>query len=179
MPKATKSRFAILGMLAMIPESSGYDIKKHMESSTQYFWKETFSSIYPVLEELEQQGLIKQLKNPSKSKRKCNLYSLTPDGQQALEDWLKLPPESEQLRNEFLLKLFFGQNVSRNVIRRHIEKYQSELQSKQAIYLDIQNELAREHHMRKGYPYWLLTLDYGLAQINSALQWCEKALSTI
>ena len=58
MAKQGKSQFAILGMLGLLKKCSGYDLKKHMESSTQYFWKETFSSIYPVLEDLENQKLI-------------------------------------------------------------------------------------------------------------------------
>ncbi|MBA3604138.1 MAG: PadR family transcriptional regulator, partial [Parachlamydiaceae bacterium] len=48
MAKSNKSRFAIMGMLALAPKSSGYDIKKLMEGSTQYFWKESYGSIYPV-----------------------------------------------------------------------------------------------------------------------------------
>src|SRR5438105_443539 len=108
MSKSGKSQFAILGMLAILKESSGYDLKKLMESSTQYFWKETFSSIYPVLEDLETQGLIVKVDAPIKSIRKRNIYTLTPAGQKTLNNWLIQPPATIQLRNELLLKLFFG-----------------------------------------------------------------------
>src|SRR5579872_3449209 len=107
MAKSGKSQFAILGMLALLKKSSGYDLKKHMESSTQYFWKETFSSIYPVLEDLEKQKLIVKVATLTKSDRKRNTYSLTAAGQNALESWLIGPFEDVQLRNELLLKLFF------------------------------------------------------------------------
>src|SRR5581483_2894682 len=121
MAKSSKSQFAILGMLAILKKSSGYDLKKHMESSTQYFWKETFSSIYPVLENLEKQKLI--LKTPTKSNRKRNLYSLTPIGINKLKTWLREPPESIQLRNELLLKLFFGNLVHLETNIEQLENY--------------------------------------------------------
>lgn len=62
MAKKGKSKFAILGMLALNPGSSGYDIKKMIETSIQYCWKESFGSIYPMLSELEKEKLIKQEK---------------------------------------------------------------------------------------------------------------------
>src|SRR3990167_10326889 len=108
MTKHGKSQFAILGMLALLKKSSGYDLKKHMESSTEYFWKEGFSSIYPVLEDLERQALIVKVDTPTKNDRKRNVYTLTPAGHDALGQWLRQTPENIQLRNEQLLKLFFG-----------------------------------------------------------------------
>ena len=108
MTKHGKSQFAILGMLALLKKSSGYDLKKHMESSTQYFWKESFSSIYPVLEDLEKQKLIVKVETTRTNDRKRNVYTLTPEGHSMLENWLIQPPESMQMRNEFMLKLFFG-----------------------------------------------------------------------
>src|SRR5689334_21998945 len=104
MAKSGKSQYAILGMLGLLKRSSGYDLKKHMEATTQYFWKETFSSIYPVLEELEEQKLIVRVKNTTKNDRKRNVYALTSKGQDVLEAWLKQPAENMQIRNEFMLK---------------------------------------------------------------------------
>src|SRR5581483_3140252 len=108
MAKSSKSQFAILGMLAILKKSSGYDLKKHMESSTQYFWKETFSSIYPILEDLEKQKLITKLDVPIRNDRKRNVYTLTTAGKDVLEKWLMQVPDDIQVRNELLLKLFFG-----------------------------------------------------------------------
>ena len=69
MAKSHKSRYAILGILAIAPGSSGYDIRSLMKDSTEFFWRETFSSIYPVLDELEKEQLIIQVANTSASGR--------------------------------------------------------------------------------------------------------------
>lgn len=176
MPKSNKSSYAILGMLRLIPNSSGYDIKKFMESSTQYFWKESFSSIYPVLQELERDGLIQRHGSPSPSDRQRHLYSLSLAGEKALKIWLAKPAELEQSRNELLLKLFFGDAVPPSISRQHIEEYQTILKEKKKIFLEIQDKLQLEHKQEAGLPYWLITLDYGVRQVEAALEWCKNTL---
>ncbi|AET58452.1 PadR family transcriptional regulator [Paenibacillus terrae] len=43
--------FAVLDILSLGPHT-GYDIKQHMEQSTNYFWNENYGQIYPSLAEL-------------------------------------------------------------------------------------------------------------------------------
>jgi PadR family transcriptional regulator, regulatory protein AphA len=176
MAKSSKSRYAILGILTMIPKSSGYDIKKLMESSTQYFWKETFSSIYPVLQELEEQGLVLKSENPAKGDRQRNHYEITSEGLKALSEWLNKPAEEEQMRSELMLKLFFGSVASPKTSRQHIKEYQILLREKLSVYLQIKNNLTKEHIDDEGLPYWLMTLDLGLRQVQTALEWCEHTI---
>lgn len=179
MAKSNKSRYAILGMLTLIPNSSGYDIKKLMESSTQHFWKETFSSIYPVLQDLKKDGLILRAENPSKSDRQRHLYSLSSEGKLALKEWVAKPAELEQSRNELLLKLFFGDAVPLSISQQHLEDHQMALKEKKTVFLEIQDTLLQEHQEEAGLPYWLITLDYGVRQVEAALEWCESTLKQL
>ena len=55
MAQKNRTRFAILGMLAFQP-MSGYDIKKIVDNSIAYFWKENYGHIYPMLAELSREG---------------------------------------------------------------------------------------------------------------------------
>jgi DNA-binding PadR family transcriptional regulator len=176
MAKSNKSRYAILGMLRLVPNSSGYDIKKLMESSTQHFWKESYSSIYPVLQELERDGLVQRHDSPSQSDRQRHLYSLTLVGETALQSWLARPAELEQSRNELLLKLFFGDAVPSSISRQHIKEYQTVLKEKKKIFSEVKDKLQLEHDQEPGFPYWLITLDYGIRQVKAALEWCENTL---
>src|SRR5580700_2992390 len=107
MAKANKSRYAVLGILAGAPGSSGYDIRSIMKGSTGYFWQETFSSIYPVLDVLEKENLITEVEG-SLSGRKRKSYKITKEGLKTLQNWLMEDVELEQGRNELLLKIFFG-----------------------------------------------------------------------
>lgn len=175
MAKTAKSQFAILGMLALLKKSSGYDLKKHMESSTQYFWKETFSSIYPVLEDLEQQKLIAKVDMPTKSDRKRNVFTLTPAGKKALKNWLEKTPQEAQLRNELLLKLFFGNFVPSEITIRHVKNYKKELEGKVAMYKEFKKELPDT----KETLFSIITLDHGIRQATSALEWCDATIQLL
>jgi DNA-binding PadR family transcriptional regulator len=177
MAKSGKSQFAILGMLAILKKSSGYDLKKRMESSTQYFWKETFSSIYPVLEDLEKQKLIVKIDVPTRSDRKRNVYALTPTGKEALKNWLILPPEDIQLKNELLLKLFFGKLVPIEVNIEHLEKYKKDFENKLSSYREIENELRSINSLES--LYGLITLDHGIRQVLTSLEWCEQVIKIL
>ena len=177
MAKSGKSQFAILGMLGLLKRSSGYDLKKHMEATTQYFWKETFSSIYPMLEELEEQKLIVRVKNATKNDRKRNVYALTAKGQDVLENWLIQPAESMQVRNEFILKLFFGTMVPVSVSIEHLEKQKKELKKKLSTYQEIKHELADMPVSESLYS--LITLDHGIKQALASLEWCDSAIKTL
>lgn len=177
MSKSGKSQFAILGMLALLKKCSGYDLKKHMESSTQYFWKETFSSIYPLLEELEKQELIEKVDTPTKNDRKRNVYTLTPVGKKALKHWLGLPPETMQLRNELLLKLFFGDLVSLETNIEHLETYKKEIAARLASFKDIKKNLQITDSLKS--LYGLITLDHGIRQASSLLEWCDNSIKLL
>ena len=59
-----KSRYALLGVLSM-KSCSGYDIKKFCDKTISHFWNENFGHIYPVLSELQKEGLISQVEQDS------------------------------------------------------------------------------------------------------------------
>ncbi|MBA3604083.1 MAG: PadR family transcriptional regulator [Parachlamydiaceae bacterium] len=176
MAKSNKSRFAIMGMLALAPKSSGYDIKKLMEGSTQYFWKESYGSIYPVLGALIEEKLIVQHEDLSKSQRQRNVYELTTEGKKELKEWVNKPVEYEQFRNELLLKLFFGELVPLSTTRKHLEEFYQMLIEKDKIYQTIKNKMQSDQKDEPGQPYWLMTLDFGISQVNAALEWCKSSL---
>jgi len=73
MAKPNKTRYAVLGMLSMQP-SSGYEIKKMMEQSTDHFWREGDSSIYPILKQLLEEGMLTcEVGNAESDKPKKNI----------------------------------------------------------------------------------------------------------
>src|SRR5207247_8638373 len=96
----------ILGMLGWRP-MSGYDIKSIVDKSTRLFWAASYGQIYPELRRLAAAGLIEGKASPHGG-RKRNVYRLTAAGRKELRAWLDAEPEVYELRDEALLKLFFG-----------------------------------------------------------------------
>jgi DNA-binding PadR family transcriptional regulator len=98
--------YVILGMVSREPRS-GYEIKAIVDNSTRFFWAASYGQIYPELKRLSEAGLVEGI-DASTGERKRTRYSITADGEAELKDWLRRPPETVEMREEGLLKLFFS-----------------------------------------------------------------------
>jgi PadR family transcriptional regulator, regulatory protein AphA len=98
--------YVILGMVSREPRS-GYEIKAAVDNTTRFFWAASYGQIYPELKRLAEAGLIKGV-DASQGDRKRTRYAITADGRAELKDWLRKPPETAEMREEGLLKLFFS-----------------------------------------------------------------------
>src|SRR5262245_35765978 len=117
--KANKTSYAILGMLAFDP-MSGYAIRQLMQQSTSNFWSESDGQLYPALKKLTALELI-SCKSDKASAREKKIYRITAKGLTELKKWLTQEPETHIIRNELMLKLFFGANVSPEINLTHIQ----------------------------------------------------------
>src|SRR5262249_51602027 len=115
----------------------------------------------------------------STHERQRYLYALTPKGNQILDEWLAKPVELEQHRNELLLKLFFGSSAPLSLNLKHIEEHQRLLTKKKILFSSLKEKLQLEHRDEPNLPYWLITLDYGLRQVEAGLDWCESSLNSL
>jgi PadR family transcriptional regulator AphA len=100
----------ILGLLKFGPRT-GYDIKRVTDISTRFFWSASYGQIYPELRSLEQAGLVRVREEP-RGRRPRRVYELTSKGERALSSWLLSESDLYELRDEGLLRLFFGELVS-------------------------------------------------------------------
>ena len=77
-----------------------------MGRSTVYFWRESDSTIYPMLKVLAEEGkVLSEIVYVGKKKKE--VFSITEAGRVEFKAWFESPTGSETPRNEFLLKLFF------------------------------------------------------------------------
>src|SRR6478672_6844528 len=98
--------YVVLGMLSFGPKS-GYEIKGLVDKSTRFFWAASYGQIYPELKRLAEAGLVTGVEAPTGGRRRT-VYEITADGEEELRAWLRQPPETYEMREEGLLKLFFA-----------------------------------------------------------------------
>ena len=98
--------YVILGMVSREPRS-GYEIKALVDNTTRFFWAASYGQIYPELKRLSEAGLVEGVDAP-RGERTRTVYAITAEGEAALKDWLRQPPETVEMREEGLLKLFFS-----------------------------------------------------------------------
>ncbi len=102
----SSTAYVILGMVSREPRS-GYEIKAMVDKTTRFFWAASYGQIYPELKRLSEAGLVEGI-DASRGDRKRTVYAITADGEAELKDWLRKPPETSEMREEGLLKLFFS-----------------------------------------------------------------------
>lgn len=180
MKENNKSKFAILGALS-INSGSGYDIKKFSDFSVSHFWNENYAHIYPVLKELEENGLVSSTEGKNVGRPAKTIYSITQEGKNELADWLTKPVEHAPVRNELLLKIFYSYDMPKESIIRILEDQKRQQLTKIEEYIAAEEMLTGNEHLRtqRGFPLWLSTIRYGVMHSKSCIQWCEDTIKAV
>lgn len=167
-----KTRYAILGMLLEGP-CTGYEIKSLMNRSTVYFWRESDSTIYPMLKLLAKEGRAES-KIEYVGKKKKEIFSITDAGREEFKEWLVSPTGTETPRNEFLLKLFFVTN--RNEMVRLFQESLTKAEQTYAEYKKIEERLmSLADSQRK--MIRLKALRYGIAHLELEIKWLKEGIT--
>lgn len=169
MKSTNKTRYAILGILLDGP-STGYEIKSLMSRSTIYFWRESDSTIYPMLRVLAGEGKA-QSETVYVGKKKKEVFSITEAGRMEFREWFGSPTSEETPRNEFLLKLFFA--IDRKEMARLFQERLEKAEKRHKEYKQIEERLGSiSDSSRK--KIRLNALRYGLALLESEIKWLRK-----
>lgn len=169
----SKTKFLILGLLSEEP-LSGYEIKKIVDTRFSFFWSESFGQIYPQLKKLSEEGLIeetdiKETENNKTSKK----YSITDKGISGLKQWLKEPVEKEVVRYEILLKMYFSNIVSPEIMLSHIKEFQISHRQQKMLFDKFQAQLEQYKDVHENHEDILLVLSFGQKVWKAYDDWCD------
>jgi PadR family transcriptional regulator AphA len=161
--------YVILGMVSREPRS-GYEIKAAVDNSTRFFWAASYGQIYPELKRLAEAGLVEGVDAPTGARRRTR-YAITVDGEAELKDWLRRPPETVEMREEGLLKLFFA-----GVLKPG--EAAETLRSMRRMRLKLAERLRALEPGKAGAaeqdPYPLMVLRGGIEFNEWFADWCER-----
>jgi PadR family transcriptional regulator, regulatory protein AphA len=91
---------------------SGYDIKKHVQNALGAVTNASYGTLYPTLHKLLAEGSVEMQEVPQKGRPSKKLYYITNKGREELQAWLRQPPAADQIRREFLLKLYLASHMT-------------------------------------------------------------------
>lgn len=159
--------YVILGMVFR-EARSGYEIKAAVDNSTRFFWAASYGQIYPELKRLSEAGMVEGVDAPTGERRRT-VYGITKTGRAELKEWLRQPPETAEMREEGLLKLFFANALEP-------EEATEILRSMREHRLDLCERLrALEPDKEKlKDPYPLMVLRGGIEFNEWFAGWCER-----
>lgn len=168
--------YLILGFLALAP-MSGYDLKRHFDSSVTYFWSADKAQIYRTPAALVESGLVEVRTTRSSAGPARQEHSITPAGTAALHDWLVSDLDRQVARDAFLARVFFASDLSGKelgeLLARRREAAQRLVESLTAIRNTFSEPLDRAARLR------MATVDNGLRHAQVELDWVgdlEKSL---
>jgi DNA-binding PadR family transcriptional regulator len=164
----TTTEGAVLALLAIEGERSGYDLFKSAEKAIGHVWTPARSGLYAVLPRLERAGLARSRAVAAKKSADKQLYSITPAGRKALDGWLEtVEPGAAQ---SFYLKVFVGGLTTPDVLLEQVEQFRADTEDCLATYREIEPTNTNRGH--DWYHRHLLEL--GIARAELDLKWADK-----
>jgi len=115
-----RCEFALLGLIRRSPVH-GYNLLQELSGpdGLSEIWKIKISQVYAYLNKLEDQGYLVSARLQEGDYPARRLYSITPAGESAFRTWMSSPvPTARDLRQLFMLKLYFEDDVPPIVIRQ-------------------------------------------------------------
>jgi DNA-binding PadR family transcriptional regulator len=176
--RENRTRYVVLGMLMEEP-LTGYALRQRIAGSVGHFWSESFGQLYPTLRQLAAEGLVEAKAARRGPGRAGATYAVTPRGKGVLAAWVAQPPAIEPMRNELLLKVFFGGAVTPDVTARNLEAIAARIRAQRAVLEGVARGFDAQASCHADAPYWKLTLEFGLRFMRTALEWIDHALGVV
>jgi DNA-binding PadR family transcriptional regulator len=157
----------VLGLLSIRP-MSGYELKRVIDHSVGHFWSADQSQIYRTLAELVDSGLASRRRQEQEGRPDQYVHSITEVGLAELDSWIVSPSPAQATRNAWLARIFFAGRLSgsqvRDLLRQRHDEVTGQLQELEATPVPSQaSDL--------GEALRLATLEYGVAQLRTELDW--------
>lgn len=174
--KINKLGFRVLGVIARAPQS-GYDIVKSLIK----FRPVNVSQIYPIVAEMELQGLLRSEEIVQSGKPNKKVYHLLEPGRAALQGWIASPTAPPEPRDEFVAKVFSlwaAQPQDReSLIRKRVLQIEGEI----TFFRDKLDELSADYGDLSDDPEtWQfcrrILMERRLVLYRNEIQWCHEAL---
>lgn len=160
----------ILGLLSEKPHS-GYDIKRHFEEYFSFFFDASFGTIYPTLSKMEKLNLITREAVRQEGKPDKNMFTITAEGEEHFQNYLRQPAEKEVLRSDFLMHLYFGDMADEETLNILLREA---LHAKQEMYDDLARKLQELDSILP--PAQKLCMELGLVQYDAFIKKLQSVL---
>lgn len=163
----TTTEAAVLALLAIEGERSGYDLLKAVTNAIGHIWAPARSGLYAALPRLVHLGLARSRAVVQTSRPDKHLYRSTREGRAALDAWLETVEPGA--RDTFFLKLFVGGLTTPDVLLRHVEQFIADTESRLVEYHAIERTNSNRGHDW----YHRHVLRHGLERAEQELAWAE------
>jgi DNA-binding PadR family transcriptional regulator len=163
----TTTEAAVLALLAIEGERSGYDLLKLVQQAIAHVWSPARSGLYAVLPRLVANGLASRRHVAQSTRPDKQLYRISPAGRAALDDWLSTVEPGA--RGTFFLKLFVGRLTTPEILVEHVEQFERDTEET----LDRLRAILPTNTNRDHDWFHRHLLRYGIERAEHELEWAK------
>jgi PadR family transcriptional regulator, regulatory protein AphA len=174
--------FGLLSLLSR-DSNSGYDLMR----AIQPFWQAKHSQIYPLLAKMEKEGYVEHVLVEQSDKPDKKIYSITPAGTLALQNWLKEPTAAPAQRDEMLIKAYSlwlsDHETARRLFEDRIASELVRLKRVEGLRDSFHEEWAKQSIenpdlLSPAFTRYLL-IRRRIEIVKSEIEWCHWALELV
>ncbi len=158
----------ILGLLDLAP-MTGYEVKRHCDTTINHFWYADKAQIYRTLSQLTDDGLATVETVPGVGAPDRQVHHITDRGRETLDDWLTSKLDDQPERNAFLARLFFSGGLAEPQLEELLATRRAAAESLLAtldqMRVSLPEPADRRARLRRA------TLDNGIAHARAELTW--------
>lgn len=170
----TTSSYAVLAILDLKPWT-GYELTRQAQRSLRYAWPRSERLLYSEPKKLVELGYATVHQEDSDNRTR-NVYTITEDGRQVLNEWTSTRTEPPRFEIEALLRLLFADHGSREDVLRALDELEEDItQDHQAIidlmgsYLDGGHPFPQRTHLS------VLFASFEVEMFRAIERWIEFA----
>ena len=178
----------LLGLVKLHPGVSGYELRRIIAQSTQYFMNAQLSQIYPALKQMTAAGLMDFEEEMTEGGRASKHYYLSAAGETRYLEWLREPLDytlSMNTQRLLMLKLLFigslpkGEQI--DFVQNALDYFRYEHDELMAGHLDLENEYLTqelpERHVIM--DFWEREIELIHAREKQLIAWLEGLLKDL
>lgn len=165
----------LLAILSKEP-NTGYGIGRLLRYQLGHIWDARLQQIYGELAKLEARGLVQCESIALQNRPAKKIYSLTPAGEQALDEWLLVRPSLQSNKDELLVRLYCLDRMPKDAIVRRLEERLDNAQQEARRLGQELNTVQRTDPTQLGL---LLTLEAALSRAEALSTWCTRAIALL
>jgi DNA-binding PadR family transcriptional regulator len=172
-------RYAILAALNE-GDATGYDLVKEFDGSIGFFWPATHQQIYRELDSLHKAKAVTFEIKEGKRGAERKVFTLTKKGREELREWIEKECKRTPPKSELLVKIFAGEIVSNQVLRKHFEKAREETAARLKAYRAIEKRyFSNPSRLPRKKRLQYLTLRCGIMDAEAYLKWVHEAFQLL
>jgi DNA-binding PadR family transcriptional regulator len=166
---------SVLGLIGIKGPCTPYLVRKDFQKSPSAFWSGSSGTIYPLIQRLARQKLIKHVSTKD-DKRGGNLYVLTKAGEKALRSWLYQPSSPtvigippDPLRNRIEILAFLAPKVRKTFLDKVVPELETQMK---AMLRDCEESRKRD-------VFRYLALRGAVLNVRARLAWIREVAETL